>query len=203
MITMGIVGGVACGKSLVAQDFQTLGAILLDADRIGHEILTKEHVKLALWKRWGDRILNQDGSLNRKAIADIVFQRDSPTSAGKLAYLESITHPEIEKVLRCRLAKIDNLGRSPMAVLDAAIMLKAGWDKLCDQIVLVDVPRALRLKRGLLRGMTEAQFAAREAAQISLEEKKNRADIVIDNSGTPHQTFQQAQKVWRSLVEIA
>ena len=202
MITLGLVGGVACGKSLVAQHFQTLGACVVDGDRLGHDVLRVEGVRKKLIDRWGSRVANEDGELSRSAIASIVFG-GSKKAASELSFLESVAHPEIEKLLTTRLGQIEKLGRFPMAVLDAAVMIKAGWDKLCDYIVFVDVPRALRLKRGLLRGLDEQQFSAREAAQMSVEQKKARADIVIDNSGTPQQTFQQVQKVWHSVVEIA
>ncbi len=201
MITIGLVGGVACGKSHVAGDFQTLGACVLSGDRVGHQVLHIDHVKQALRRRWGDAVVDAEGQLCRSALAKIVF-RDRK-AMGELAFLESVTHPEITRILEARIAEVGKLGCFPFVVLDAAVMIKTGWDKLCDQLVFVEVPRALRVKRGRLRGLDEAQFSAREAAQTPLAEKKARADFVIDNSGTPQQTFQQVQKVWHSLVEIA
>jgi len=202
MIIIGLVGGVACGKSHVAGDFQTLGACVLSADRIGHQVLQIDRVKQALGQRWGDAVVDAEGELCRSALAKIVFRGD-PKAMGELAFLESVTHPEITRILEARIAELDKLGCFPFVVLDAAVMMKTGWDKLCDQLVFVEVPRALRVERGRLRGLDEAQFSAREAAQTPLAEKKARADLMIDNSGTPQQTFQQVQKVWRSLVEIA
>ena len=202
MITIGLLGGVACGKSHVARDFQTLGACVLSGDCVGHQVLHIDHVKLALRQRWGDAVFDAEGELRRSALAKIVFSGDRK-AMGELAFLESVTHPEITRILEARIAEIDKLGCFPFVVLDAAVMIKTGWDKLCDQLVFVQVPRALRVKRGSLRGLDEAQFSAREAAQTPLAEKKASADFVIDNSGTPQQTFQQVQKVWHSLVEIA
>jgi dephospho-CoA kinase len=202
MIIVGLVGGVACGKSFVAQNFQNLGAAVLDGDRVGHEVLNLPVVRLKLAQRWGEEVLTDGGGVNRPAVAEIVFG-SGEESRRELEFLESCTHPEIERVLADRLRRMEKLGRFPVAVLDAAVMLKAGWDKLCDHVIFVEVPRPLRLKRALLRGLSEADFVAREAAQLPLEQKRARADIVIDNSGTPADVLGEVQKVWRLLVKIA
>jgi dephospho-CoA kinase len=83
--------------------------------------------------------------------------------------------------------------------LDAAVMFKAGWHRDCDHILFVDAPRETRLARARQRGWTEEQFAAREAAQLSLEAKKAFADTIIDNSGALSHTIQQVDGFWRSL----
>lgn len=202
MITIGLVGGVACGKSHVARDFQSLGACLLSGDHIGHQVLHLDHVKQAVRERWGAAVFDAAGEVDRSSLAKIVFGGD-PKATQELAFLESLTHPEIEKILKARLAELEEPGRFPLVVLDAAVLIKGGWDRQCDHLVFVEAPRALRVKRGQLRGLDEVQFSAREAAQTPLAEKKARANFVIDNSGSPQQTFEQVQKVWRSLVEIA
>jgi len=202
MITIGLVGGVACGKSLVAQNFQTLGACVFDGDLVGHEVLALTQVQLALVERWGDRILSEQRELDRSAIAEIVFA-GTPDSNAELSFLESIMHPQIGRQLAERIAQMKRLGRHPVAVLDAAVMMKAGWDSLCDRILLIDVPPELRRTRAMQRGLSQAQFAAREAAQTPIEAKRERADIIIDNSGTPQKTFQQVEQVWHSLQQIA
>lgn len=202
MIILGLVGGVASGKSSVALDFQKLGGCVLDGDRLGHEALNLPEVRDALVERWGDRILSDDGELNRSAIAEIVFA-ESTEAQDALTFLESVTHPQIERRLKERLEQLRQMDRFPLVVLDAAIMFKAGWDSMCDQIVFVDAPRELRLKRAMLRGLTEEQFNAREAAQLSVDEKKKRANIVIDNSGPPQNTFSQVEEVWHSLLQTA
>ena len=159
-------------------------------------------VRDQLIARWGDDVLDGD-TLNRSAIAEIVFDSDKPTAKSELDFLESITHPEIKRILAERLDKMSELDRFPIAVLDAAIMMKAGWDSICDRIVFVDAPIELRRKRAQLRGLELEQFEAREASQTPVEEKKQRADIIIDNSGPPQSTFQQVEEVWQSLLQIA
>lgn len=203
MITIGLVGGVASGKSAVACEFQKFGAAILNGDRIGHEVLTTAHIKDKLVSRWGKKILKDDAVLDRSAVAEIVFSENGSKSNANLEFLESVTHPEIRKIMTLRLEKMRQLNRFPMAVLDAAVMLKAGWDSMCDRIVFVDAPVDLRRKRAQLRGMTMEQFEAREAAQIPIKEKMSRADIVIDNSGPPQNTFRQVKEAWHSLLQIA
>lgn len=202
MITIGLVGGVACGKSLVASHFQKLGACVLDGDRIGHDVLQMSSIQDQLLKRWGDRVQNDEGGLDRAAIAGIVFA-EGDQAAQELAFLETLTHPEIGQRISVRLDQIKRVNRFPLAILDAAVMFKAGWDSMCDQIVLVDAPAELREKRAMLRGLSREQFCFREGMQTSLEEKRKLANLVIDNSGPPQQTFQLVEEVWQSLLQIA
>jgi dephospho-CoA kinase len=202
MITIGLVGGVACGKSSVALRFRELGACVLDGDRIGHDVLRLQRVQAALVERWGDHVLFEDGSLDRSIIARMVFA-GTPESNEELRFLESITHPEIGSQLAERINEMKRQGHHKIVVVDAAVMMKAGWDQLCDRIIFVDAPREIRRKRAMLRGLGEEQFLAREAAQTPIEKKRERADIIIDNSGLPQKTRQQVEKVWRSLQQIA
>ena len=102
MITLGLIGGVASGKSAVACDFQKLGAVVLNGDRIGHEVLGMPAVVEALVNRWGTDILADDKTLNRAKIAELVFADDAGNG---LAFLESVTHPEIEAILQSRLGQ--------------------------------------------------------------------------------------------------
>ena len=209
MITIGLVGGVASGKSVVASEFQKLGAGILNGDRIGHEVLNLPSVRDKLVSRWGNDILTSDGQLDRRAIAQIVFptpvtpQSVQAQALGELQFLERLTHPEIGKILAARLEEMRASDRFPVALIDAAVMLKAGWDSLCDHIIFVDVPVAVRRRRAQMRGLAAEQFEAREACQTPISEKKVRADIIIDNSGPPQNTFRQVEEVWQTLLQIA
>jgi dephospho-CoA kinase len=202
MKILGLLGGVASGKSLVAQQLADLGAVALDADRAGHEVLRMPQIEDAARGRWGDAVFGQDGHIDRSQLAKIVFA-PPPEGPKERRYLEELTHPEIERLLAAQAAKKTD---SPLAVLDAALILEAGWDKLCDYYAFVDVPRELRLARAGRRGWTEEDFSAREAAQDSLDFKRGRAravtgDIgIIDNSGSAAHTQEQVQRLWQSLV---
>ena len=198
MHIIGILGGVASGKSLVAQHFQQLGAGLLEADRAGHEVLKKPEIEAAARRRWGPEIFGPDGQIDRLRLAQIVFAATSEATRER-KYLERLTHPEIQRMLGHQAETLAAEG-CVAAVLDAPLLLEAGWDTLCDTLIFVDSPRPLRLARAIARGWNEEDFAAREGAQKSLNSKRGRADVVIDNSGSPESTRAQIEHFWHTLV---
>lgn len=198
MLVIGLVGGVASGKSLVARQLSDLGAAILDGDRAGHEVLRTTEVEEAVRRRWGAGVFGPDGRIARSALAAIVFAA-TPQAREELNYLEQLTHPRIAAMLRGQIAELAAAG-TPAAVLDAPVLLKAGWDKFCDRIVYVDAPREVRAARARQRGWNEAQFAAREAAQESLEVKRRHADAVIDNSASAEATQVQVKRLWQAWV---
>jgi dephospho-CoA kinase len=234
MKILGILGGVASGKSLVARQLANMGALVLDADRAGHETLRLPQIEEAARQRWGNAVFGPDGHIDRARLAKIVFA-PPPDGPRERKYLEALTHPEIGRRLSAQAALFNPdgcplavtateesssaksiaassglhdvaavgpnaLSIPPLAVLDAALILEAGWDKLCDCLAFVDVPHELRLARALQRGWTEGDFAAREAAQESLDSKRARADVIIDNSGPAEHTQAQVQRLWQVLV---
>jgi dephospho-CoA kinase len=197
MKTFGLVGGVACGKSFVAACFRELGAIVLDGDKAGHEVLTEPDVIAQLRQRWGGAILNADGSVNRRAVARIVF---AAGGGAELKFLEGISHPRIAARFREAIAAARQSDNVPAVVLDAALLFDGGWDKLCDVVLFVSVPRDVRLQRAAARGWTEDDLIAREGRQLPLDEKRHRSGYVIDNSGTPDETRQQVAEFWRQYI---
>ena len=197
MILIGILGGVASGKSEVSSRLRSLGAAVLDADRVGHAVLREAEVRQAVQRRWGEAVLDAAGEIDRRKVAEIVFAA-APASRAELTFLEQLTHPLIGQRLQEQMAELHREGVRA-AVLDAPVMLKAGWDRLCQRIVFVDAPRDVRLARARQRGWTEADFAAREAAQESLETKRSRADVTLDNSLTRQHLYAQVDRFWRSL----
>jgi len=199
MILIGILGGVASGKSAVSNRLKTLGAVVLDADQIGHEVLREPEVKEELRRRWGETVFDAAGEVDRRKVAGIVFAA-TPQGEDELAFLERLTHPRIGERLREQLEELRFRGVRA-AVLDAPVMLKARWDRMCDCIVFVDTPRHVRLARARQRGWTEAGFAAREAAQEPLETKRRRAGTILDNSSSWDQLYEQVDRFWRTLFE--
>jgi len=197
MILIGILGGVASGKSEVSRRLRSLGAAVLDADCVGHAVLREAEVRQAVQRRWGEAVLDAAGEIDRRKVAEIVFAA-APESRAELTFLEQLTHPLIGQRLQEQLAELHREGVRA-AVLDAPVMLKAGWDRMCQRIVFVDAPRDVRLARARQRGWTEADFAAREAAQESLETKRSRADVTLDNSLTRQHLYAQVDRFWRSL----
>lgn len=198
MQIIGITGGVASGKSLVARQFAALGAGILDADRAGHETLRLPHVEAAAKQRWGENIFGSDGRIDRAKLAQIVFAQ-TPEAVQERKYLEQLTHPEIASQLKQQAAAFESTGVK-VAILDAALLFEAGWDDLCEKTVFVESPRDVRLARALTRGWNESEFAAREGVQESLDRKRAFADEIIDNSGPPERTQAQIERCWASLV---
>jgi dephospho-CoA kinase len=199
MNVIGLLGGIASGKSLIANHLVQRGAVLLDADRIGHEVLKAEAVKAAARERWGDKIFGVDGEIHRPALAAIVFA-PPPAGPAELKYLEDLTHPSIRQSLQHHIEEIRREGSAAAIVLDAPVMLKAGWNRFCDKIVFVESPKPLRWKRAEARGWTREDFERREAAQESLDLKRRLADVVIDNSGSLAETYARVDRLWPMLI---
>jgi dephospho-CoA kinase len=198
MRVVGLLGGVASGKSMVAAQLARLGAGVLDADRAGHEALRLPQVEAAVRRRWGDAVFGPDGHVDRARLKTIVFAAP-PAGPPERKYLEELSHPEIRRLLEQQAAAMEAAGVK-VAVLDAPLILEAGWDKLCEKMVFVDAPPEVRLARALARGWTEEDFAARQRAQESLDLKRRRADVIIDNSSSSQRTEAQVERFWHSLA---
>jgi dephospho-CoA kinase len=201
MKILGLLGGVASGKSTVAEMFRQKGAAVLDADRAGHEVLRQPAVRAAVGGRWGKDVIGPDGEVDRSALARIVFA-PPPDGPRQLAELEKITHPEIRKRLRAEAQRLADQG-APVVVLDAPVMLKAGWNSLCDALAFVDCPTDQRLARAETRGWSAEEFRRREAAQEPVEEKRRLADFVLDNSQDVSYIQAQVERCWQSLLKAS
>ena len=187
---VGLVGGIGAGKSTAAAAFARRGGRLIDADKLGHEALEEPAVKDQIVARWGAAMTNPDGTVNRRTLAGVVFQNPDERAA-----LEAITFPAIRRRADAAIAATDADPAIRFVVLDAAVMLEAGWTDLCDTIVYIDAPREVRLARLAARsGWTPAEVAAREAAQLPLEDKRRRADTVIVNAGPTDDVQAQADQ---------
>ena len=198
MKILGLLGGVASGKSTVADLFRQRGAAILDADRAGHEVLRMPAIRAAIGGRWGHEVIGSEGEIDRPSLAKIVFA-PPPDGPRELAELERITHPEIRKRLKAEAEKLAASG-TKLAILDAPVMLKSGWDKLCDWIVFVDTPEDIRRSRASVRGWSAEEFARREASQESIDEKRRRADFVLDNSGDLGYIQGQVERCWQAVL---
>jgi dephospho-CoA kinase len=195
---IGLTGGVASGKSLVGEQLRRKGAAVISADKLAHEVLKYDEVKGAARRRWGDEIFNAQGQIDRVALAKIVFG-PPPDGPRELKVLEQLTHPEVGRLAREQIEQLNRERSFAAIVLDVPLLFEAGWNKFCDKVVFVDAPRETRLKRALVRGWSEDDFARREACQESLETKRGLADVVIDNSGSVESTQAQIEHFWQSL----
>jgi dephospho-CoA kinase len=180
-LVVGLIGGIGSGKTAVAAEFARFGALTISGDELGHEALRQPDIRAKVLERFGAGIARVCGEVDRRKLGAIVF-----ADVNKLRDLEKLVFPWIG----CRLGElVATAQRDPavhLIVVDAAVMVEAGWDKHCDKVIYVDVPRVQRLERlALQRGWTEQQVEARSRAQLPLDVKASRADAVIDNSGPP------------------
>ena len=193
-VICGICGGIGSGKTYIAQQFQLFGAAVFNADHVGHRVLLHDDVKACLVERWGNAILDEASEIDRSKVAALVFAQTTQAQRDR-EFLQAVTHPLIEQELEAFIANSD----SEVVIIDAALLLETGWQSVCHQIIFVDALAHVRLNRCQQRGWAEGQFRSREAAQWSLEQKRSRADFVIDNNGDVKRTTEMIGKVWQAL----
>lgn len=190
---IGLIGGMGSGKSRVAAELQRYGGCTISGDQLGHEALLQPGMRDAVVGLWGTEILTEIGAIDRRRLGRKVF-----ANAAELRKLEGLVFPWIERRVREEIARAEADPQVRFAILDAAVMLEAGWNNACDWIVYVHAPRAVRLKRlADQRGWEESEVTARERAQMSLTDKVSRADFVVDNSGSADQMAQQIVNLLR------
>lgn len=175
---LGIVGGIGSGKSHIASLFAKHGAVVVDADKLGHQALLDPAIMNKVMKFWGPVVFHADGSVDRKKLGQLVF-----SDQAEKARLESVVFPFIGKGIRDALEQAACNPAIKLAVLDAAIMLETGWRTECTAVIFVDAEEAIRLQRVRQRGWDAAELHRREAAQWPLEKKKSMCQHIISNNG--------------------
>ena len=190
---IGLTGNIGCGKTTVAHMFEDLGVEVIEADRIGHQLLEKEKIKKRVVSIFTESILNGKGNISRKKLRNLVFKDKK-----KLELLDSILHPLMVKEIKKKI----KMSRSNLIIIDAAVLLEAGWDSLVDKILVVTTSYHNQLKRI----KDQSDFSAVEIkgimkAQFPQSEKIKRADFVIENEGSIDKTRQQVRKLWEKLNE--
>lgn len=197
MIVAGLTGGIATGKSTVAAMFASAGAVVIDADRIAHEVVrpgTTVHAEIVA--HFGAGILLPDGAVDRKQLAAIIFGDPAEQHA-----LERMVHPQVKREVAVQLDRIREAAPESVVIVDVPLLFETGMDRGLTATILVYAPEAVQLQRLIARdGLTELAAQARLRAQMPIEAKKSRATIVIDNSGFLEDTRRQAMEVYRRLV---
>ncbi|MDB5388277.1 MAG: Dephospho-CoA kinase [Planctomycetaceae bacterium] len=181
---IGVVGGIGSGKSFFAQTLaKQKNVVIVDADVVGHRLLLRPEIRQRIRERFGDEVFAADGSIQRRSLAKMVFG-DSPEQVRSKADLEAIVHPPLAAELQQQITAAQAAGCADAIILDAAILLEAGWRDFCDAVVMIEVSPEIRLQRVQAnRGWTEAEFRAREGNQLSVEQKRAAADYVVVNNG--------------------
>lgn len=196
MIVIGLTGGIASGKSTVSGELSRQGVPIFDADQNARDAVAKGSKGLAMVvEAFGNEYLTVEGELNRPKVSELVF-RDKQA----LKTLEGILHKIVWENAEGFLQAQREQG-AKLAVLDVPLLIETGWHKQVDKVWLVAVSRQQQIERAMLRsGMTEAEVVARINSQMSLEEKRKYADVVLDNSGSLEQTLAQVQGELKKLL---
>jgi len=192
---IGLAGGIGAGKSTVARILAGMGCIVVNSDELGRAALRDPVIRDTLVEWWGEEVLDDDGAIDRRAVAAIVF-----TKADERRRLEALTHPWIEARSRDRFRAAP--AETPALVIDAPLLFEAGLEDECDAVVFVDAPRSLRLERlQENRGWDEAELHRREDSQLPLDVKRNRADHVVCNDGELSDLEARLRTVLSTIVE--
>lgn len=200
MVVVGLTGGLASGKTTIAELFQSLGASVIDADQLARTVV--EPGKPAwrdILREFGSRVLSPDRTINRQALAEIVFG-----SSRKLKVLQKIIHPRVARE-QAKQAKMIHQ-RSPHAVIiyDAALLLEAGAQKRMDHVIVVAIDRATQLARACRRdGLTQAQALRRIKQQMPLRHKLQYADTVLDGTWPRSRLRRAVRSLYRTYAKEA
>ncbi|CUH95567.1 hypothetical protein P22_1638 [Propionispora sp. 2/2-37] len=195
MYIIGLTGGIASGKSTVSTILKENGCRIIDADRIAHQVMEEgKPVWQKIVERFGSEILLADRSINRKKLGDAVFN-----DSALRTWLNHVTHPAIREEINRQIAKAGQEGCS-VVVLDIPLLIEAGWQEAVDELWVVYVNRENQIRRLMARsGLTREQALQRIDAQMSLEEKRNYADVLIDNNTDKETMKQYVLAAWRNL----
>ena len=199
MISAGLTGGFASGKSFVSRRFEELGCHVVRADELGHRVLEPDGEAYAsVVALFGPKILDAEGRIARKRLAGEVF--DSPE---RLRQLNAIVHPLVIRLEEEFLRQAEQSDPTGIGIVEAAILIETGSYKRFDKLILVVCTPEQQLERAMKRGpYTESEVLTRLSRQMPVEEKRRYADYVIDTSGTEEETVEQTNEVYRSLRSL-
>lgn len=194
MKTIGLTGGIASGKSVVSQCMSELGAYVIYADKVGHEVYNPGTSAFHLIVDYfGSDIVSVDGTIDRRKLGGIVFNDKEALDA-----LNRITHPRMYDKIKADIGEIKKKGASPAIVLEAAILIEANWFSLVDEVWVVITTVDNAIERIMTRnGLSENEARARIASQLSSEERTRYGDVVIHNDGTIDDLRCHINELWK------
>ncbi|MCI0893327.1 MAG: dephospho-CoA kinase [Chloroflexi bacterium] len=196
MLVIGLTGSIGTGKSEVSRMLRSLGAEIIDADQVGHEAYTPNSESWQeVVKTFGEEILQPGGEIDRRKLGSLVF-----SDPEELAKLNGIMHPRMARMVSDKLEAFRGEGVE-VVVVEAALLFEAGWDSLVDEVWATDsavdtVVQRLRDRNG----MTEEEVLKRIGSQMDREERLERADLVVDNSGDVDTLRTTVQSLWEARV---
>lgn len=196
MFTIGLTGGIGSGKSTVARWFIKRRVPVLDADKTVHRLLESDSLVIEKSSlEFGPEILDNKGQIIRSKLGGLVFNNEDARKR-----LERIVHPRVIECMMAEQASLKN-NKEEVCVWDVPLLIEAGFDKFVDEVWVVWIPRDLQILRVRERdNLSLVEIEARINAQGSLDDKRQRAHVVIDNSGNELQTMAQLEEAWKRLV---
>jgi dephospho-CoA kinase len=197
MIVIGLTGGIGTGKSEVARIFQELGAVLINADQIGHQAYNPHsEIWQEVVKAFGEEILQPSGEIDRKKLGSIVF-----ADPDQLTRLNQIMHPRMARMVARQVQELGEQG-ADVVVVEAALLFEAGWDSLVGEVWSTESPEDLVIKRLQSRsGLSQEEAKKRIDSQMSAEERKSRSQVVVDNSGDLVDLERVVRSIWDRRVK--
>ena len=191
--TIGIVGGIGSGKSTVATALEELGCVIACAEANVKKILATKEIQEELVAWWGNAVLDADGELNTKAIADLVFNNEKERGR-----LEQLLHPLARNMQEAAFEKADQ--HTKACVIDAPLLLETSLAELCDFIIFVEVSTEIRQNRVIAsRGWTAEELERRESTQLPLDIKRKRADYIVTNEGDLDNVKHQVEQILEDI----
>ena len=199
MRVLGLTGGIACGKSNVSATLRALGAVIIDGDVLSRELTAPGGEALpAIRERFGDGVFHNDGTLNRRGLGAVIFGNDAARQA-----LDDIMQPMLRSLILRRMEEARSSG-APVCVLDMPLLYEAGLDGLCDTVWCVYIPEETQLERLMARdGFTREEALARLRSQMPAKEKADRAQVVIDTSGSISYTTSMLPALYERELRLA
>jgi len=193
---IGITGGIASGKSTIAAMLESLGADLIDADKICHELINTKEIALEITKRWGSHLQDNHGRIKRDALAEIVFSEEKEISA-----LNSIIHPKAIKQIKSEIAKFHSDVATEAIVLDAALLVESNLVDICDIVLFVESDED-RCKERVQssRKWPLDEIEKREKFQGLLQQKRGISDVIINNNNSKKDTLNQIKDFWSQFI---
>lgn len=193
---MGLTGGIASGKSTVSALLAAKGAQLVDADVIAREVMLPGHPVLeAVVRHFGQDLLQEDGTLNRSKLGEIVFHDEAARRK-----LNELTHPAIRAEIRGQMDRLEREHPGGLVIADIPLLYESGLQEMFERILVVYAPRETQLERLMARnGLKREQAEARLDSQMDIEVKRGLADYVVDNSQGPEETRVQVELLWDRL----
>jgi dephospho-CoA kinase len=195
LIVIGLTGGIASGKSAVSDMMERLGAVVIDADKMGHAAFLPD---TDAWREvvatFGNGILGDNNEINRSKLAGIVFH-----DAEALERLNAIMHPMMYRIAEQRIEALREEG-ADVVVLEAALLIEANWTNLVDRVWVVITPESVAIDRlRSQKGFTEEQARARIQAQMPTAERSKYADVKIENDSSMDSLRDKVEGLWRQL----